>query len=103
MSRSDPSRRVEKPLNLPGLARTGAGAPQSVPGTRFEVSLLETRTSSTLAEGRWLLLLAGELIVDLPHGDFRILAEGDALRLPAGLEVACQPVRPSVLLWAPAD
>lgn len=93
----------ENALNLLSLARTGAGTAQSVPGTRFEVSLFERRREERLAEERWLLLLSGELIIDLPHGDFRILRTGDSLKLPAGLEIACQPVEPAIVLWAPVD
>lgn len=95
--------RFERALNLISLARTGAGAAQAVPGTSFEVSLVEERTDLQLNEERWLLLLSGELIIDLPHGDFRILQAGDSLRLPDGLDLACQPVQPSTVLWAPVD
>lgn len=94
---------ADKALNLLSLARTGAGAPQAVPGTPFEVALLDKRTVERLDGERWLLLLAGRLIVDLPHGDFRILETGDSLRLPAGLEIACQPVESSIVLWSPVD
>ena len=93
----------EKTLNLVSLARTGDGAAQAVPGTPFEVSSIVSRTRQRLPADRWLLLISGELIVDLPHGDFRIMAPGDSLRLPAGLEIGCQPVEPAVVLWAPTD
>lgn len=92
----------DKTLNLMSLARTGAGAAQAVPGTPFEVSLVEARSEERLPGDRWLLLLSGKLIIDLPHGDFRILESGDSLRLPGGLEVACQPVEAAIVLWAPA-
>lgn len=100
-SRNEPPRgsAFEKPLNLPSLARTGAGAPQAVPGTLFEVSYVEQRSEERLEDDRWLLLLSGELIIDLPHGDFRILEAGDSLRLPRGVVISCQPVQPAVLLW----
>jgi hypothetical protein len=91
------------PLNLLTLARTGGGSGQVVPGTRFEVTLIDKRAKERLSYDRWLLLLSGELIIDLPHGDFRILHAGDSLHLPEGLDVAYQPVEPAVVLWAPRD
>lgn len=102
--RNEPPRgsAFEKPLNLPSLARTGAGTPQAVPGTPFEVSYVEERSEERLDGDRWLLLLSGELIIDLPHGDFRILEAGDSLRLPRGVAISCQPVQAAVVLWAAA-
>jgi hypothetical protein len=56
------------------------------------------------AAPRWLLALDAAVIVDLPYGDFRVLQRGDALELPAGTEVALQPVGDAVsLLWHDGD
>jgi len=89
---------VGQPLNLLGLAKAGAGQVAPVPGTGLEVLLLDEGRPATIATASWLAVLEGELIVDLPHGDFRILQQGDSLHLPAGLEVGFEPLKPTVVL-----
>ena len=62
---------------------------------------LDAPRSADHAAGRWLVLLEGELILDLPHGDFRILRAGDRLAVPGGTEGTWTPVTPSLLLLGP--
>ncbi len=91
---------VAEPLSLLGLARAAGEDAVGVPGTDLEVRSLRRPRRATTAEPAWLLVLDGRLIVDLPHGDFRILERGDTLHLPAGLEVALQSVDDdAVVLW----
>lgn len=87
---------VGEPLDLVALAR-GSGRAR-VPGSDLEVAALDATTPERLERPTWLLLLAGELIVDLPFGDFRKLAVGESLELPAGLRVSFEPLEPSVVL-----
>lgn len=89
---------VLQPLNLLALARTGSGQAQAVPGTEFEVAYYASARAETTGRALWLLLLSGKLIIDLPHGDFRIMNPGEALWLPAGLELSYKPLEESVLL-----
>jgi hypothetical protein len=95
--------RVGEPLNLLALARaTGDGA-AAVPGTELSVRRLAERRREATTAPTWVLVLDGRLIVDLPHGDFRILERGDALHLPAGLELDLQSVEGDALvLWRSA-
>ena len=85
------------PLNLIGLARSEPGRAVPVPGTGLAVMALIDTTSEALAAPLWLLLLDGDLIVDLPHGDFRHLSVGDSVHLPAS-GISFEPVEPSVIL-----
>ncbi len=94
---------VGEPLNLLGLARAAGERAALVPGTDLSVRRLAERRWETTTAPSWLLVLEGRLIVDLPHGDFRILERGDALHLPAGLELALQAVEGEALLvWRSA-
>ncbi|MEJ2292477.1 MAG: hypothetical protein P8Y13_11680 [Deinococcales bacterium] len=92
--------RIGEPLNLLGLARAAGEAAAVVPGTDLSVRRLAERRRETTSAASWVLVLEGRLIVDLPHGDFRILERGDALHLPAGLELDLQSVEGEALvLW----
>ncbi len=94
---------VGEPLNLLGLARAAGDHPASVPGTALSVRCLAGRHLETTPPACWLAVLDGRLIVDLPHGDFRILERGDSLHLPSGLQVALQSVEgEALLLWRSA-
>ena len=87
-----------KPLNLLDLARSSLAEPQAVPGTGLEVLALREAVGFGLERPVWLLALVGELIIDLPHGDFRVLKVGDSVRLEAGLTVTLTPLEETVLL-----
>lgn len=95
--------RVGEPLNLLGLARASGDAVAAVPGTDLGVRRLKGRVRERSRHAVWLLVLEGRLIVDLPHGDFRILERGDAIHLPAELAVALQSVEGEALVvWRSA-
>jgi hypothetical protein len=87
-------------VSVTGLARAAGEAGAPVPGRPWVAARLERATTWTLERSRWLLALDAAVIVDLPHGDFRVLQRGDALELPAGMAVALQPVKEAAtLLW----
>lgn len=92
---------VGRPLNLLALARGAPGRRQAVPGGSLEVVAVDDAGPADGVAGRWVLLLAGDLLVDLPYGDFRHLAPGDRLALPSGIDVGYKPLEPSVLLLGP--
>lgn len=87
------------PLNLLHLAKGDPERPKAVPGTDLQVQAL---TAPTPLEGLpvWLLLLEGELIVDLPHGDFRLLGVGDSVAL-RGEQATLTPLEAAVVLRRP--
>ncbi|HEX7021614.1 MAG TPA: hypothetical protein VF171_02075 [Trueperaceae bacterium] len=89
---------VPEALNLLSLARTEPGVPKLVPGTRLEVRALHENLSLRLEVPLWLCVLAGELLVDLPHGDFRRLERGDSLHLEAGVDLGFVPLEETVIL-----
>jgi hypothetical protein len=85
------------PLNLLNLAKAEPGRPKSALARDLSVQAL-TETM-TLAPARvWLLVLEGELIVDLPHGDFRVLKVGDSVQLEAE-QVVLTPLPGAVFLF----
>ncbi len=86
-------------LNLISLAKAGAGEVETVPGTEFSVQMLSEAQRLTTENELWLLALAGELIIDLPHGDFRVLKTGEIIRLEPGLKLKLTPLEPTVLLF----
>lgn len=86
------------PLNLLSLAKAEPGRPQSALARDLSVQALTVPTTLAPAE-LWLLVLEGELIVDLPHGDFRVLKVGDSVRLEAERAVLT-PLPGAVLLFA---
>lgn len=86
-----------EPLNLLDLARSEPGRAVAVPGSELAVMALTATTPERLSTPLWLLLLDGDLIVDLPHGDFRHLAVGDSVLLSADA-VSFEPIEPSVIL-----
>jgi hypothetical protein len=85
-------------LNLLSLARSAPGQAVAVPGTGLEVLALEGPQARTLEQPLWLATLEGELIVDLPHGDFRILKAGDSLRLEPPLSITLNPLESAVVV-----
>lgn len=87
-------------LNLVALARSAAGEAVAVPGGPMDVQELLTPRSVQGATDRWVLVLRGEVIVDFPGGDFRVLRQGDALALPAGSAATLRSVAaPAILAW----
>jgi hypothetical protein len=88
---------VAQPLNILSLARS-SDKPSSIPNTTLEVLSLVKKQSVTLEKNTWLLVLEGELILDLPFGDFRVLKVGDSLQLAKGLQVKMEPLEETVIL-----
>jgi len=72
----------------------------AVPGGPFAVQELRHPRELTPDQDGWVVALRGEVIVDLPRGDFRVLRPGDALHLPAGCPVTLRSVAaPAILVW----
>jgi hypothetical protein len=88
------------PLNLLDLAKAAPGDAKSALERDLWVRALQGPLTLEPA-ATWLLLLEGELIVDLPHGDFRILKVGDSVRLGAERAVL-RPLRDAVVLFTEA-
>ena len=70
------------PLNLLHLAKAEPGVAKGALAHDLSVQALSEAVTLTPAR-MWLLVLEGELIIDLPHGDFRVLKVGDSVRLSA--------------------
>jgi hypothetical protein len=81
-----------RPLHLAGLARSAAGEAIEVPGADLRLQRIDGSHEPELHASVWLVVLDGRVIVDLPHGDFRVLERLDALRLPARLACRLVPV-----------
>lgn len=88
------------PLNLLDLAKAASGDAKSALERELWVQALQGPLTLEPAT-TWLLLLEGELIVDLPHGDFRILKVGDSVRLGAERAVL-RPLQDAVVLFTEA-
>ncbi len=87
-----------EPLNLLNLARAESGRAKSVLAHGLSVQALTTPL--VLAPVRlWLLVLGGELIIDLPHGDFRVLKVGDSVWLEG--QVTLIPLEEAIFLFRP--
>ena len=69
-----------------------------MPQTDFGVQMLTDPQPLILEREVWILVLSGNLIIDLPHGDFRTLKQGDSLHLEAPLEVTLTPLEETVFL-----
>ena len=91
---------VGETLDLLSLARAAGDGLTLVPGTDLCVRRFTGPRREAPASRVWLLVLHGRLVVDLPHGDFRILECGDALHLPGGLKLSVRAVEDEALvLW----
>lgn len=88
---------IPHPLNILSLARSSHQA-SSIPNTNLEVLSLVKKQTLMLEHTTWLLVLEGELIVDLPFGDFRVLKVGDSLQLAKGLHLKLEPLEETVIL-----
>ena len=84
-------------VNLIALARSNPEG-ISLPGTTLAVSVVAEKAGMTLENDLWVLVLEGELIIDLPYGDFRILKTGESLHLNAGVKISWQPLDEVVML-----
>ncbi len=89
-------------LNLSGLASTGDGEPVGVPGTRLSVQRVNERRCLSPQTPQWFLVIEGEVIIDFPHGEFRILKKGDFLRVGTDKPTNLEPISPVVLLRSDA-
>ncbi len=88
---------ISQPLNVLSLARSSDKA-SSIPNTNLELLALRKTQQVTLENNLWLLVLEGELIIDLPFGDFRVLKVGDSLQLAKGLQIKMEPLEETVIL-----
>jgi hypothetical protein len=88
---------IPQPLNVLSLARS-SDKPSSIPNTNLELLALRKVQHVTLDTNLWILVLEGELIIDLPFGDFRVLKVGDSLQLAKGLTVKMEPLEETVLV-----
>jgi hypothetical protein len=96
----DDSRPVGDVVAVLGLARAAGAAGAPLPGRPWVTARFEAPLAWRLTRPRWLLALDAALIVDLPHGDFRVLQRGEALELPADVDLRLQPVKAAVaVLW----
>ena len=89
---------IPQVLNLIHLAKGSATASQ-VPGTNLEVLMIRKPQELVLQNSLWLVVLEGELIIDLPFGDFRVLKNGDSLHLPEQINIKLQPIKDTSVLW----
>ena len=85
-----------EPLNLLNLAKTEPGRAKSALAEGLSVQAL-TEPLTLNPTKLWLVVLEGELIVDLPHGDFRVLKVGDSLQL--GGRVTLTPLQAAIFLF----
>lgn len=86
------------PLNLLHLAKAEPGRPKSALAYDLLVQALAEPATFAPAE-LWLLVLEGELIIDLPHGDFRVLKVGDSVQVEAERAVLT-PLQSAVFLFS---
>ena len=85
------------PLNLLNLAKAEPGRAKSALTEGLSVQAL-TEPLTLNPAGLWLLVLEGELIIDLPHGDFRVLKVGDSVQLKG--QATLTPLQQSVFLFS---
>ena len=85
------------PLNLLHLAKAEPGVAKGALAHDLSVQALSEALTLTPARV-WLLVLEGELIIDLPHGDFRVLNVGDSVQVE-GERVVLTPLPSAVFLF----
>lgn len=88
---------IAQVVNLLALAKSNPEG-ISLPGTDLAVRVIADKAEMTLDSDLWVLVLEGELIIDLPYGDFRILKVGESLQLNAGLTISWQPLDEVIIL-----
>lgn len=90
-----------EPLNLLNLAKAEPGRAKSALAHGLSVQAL-TEPETLNPVKLWLLVLEGELIIDLPYGDFRVLKVGDSVQLgdERGEQVTLTPLREAVFLFS---
>ncbi|MEM6431030.1 MAG: hypothetical protein AAF708_17465 [Deinococcota bacterium] len=92
---------VRKELNLLALAR---GADQyPLPELTAMLEQVTDPEPRHVLPGQWYLVLEGELIIDLPYGDFRILRASELLVFDEATDVTLTPVEDVTLLQAALD
>jgi hypothetical protein len=92
--------KVGQVVSVLGLARAAGEGGAAPPGRRWVTARIEGKTHWQLTSRRWLIALEGDLLIDLPHRDFRIVRRGEALELPAELELDLQPIgEAAAILW----
>ncbi len=77
-------------LNLLDLAKGEAA--KSLPALGAVLEQLSTPSPRQAHAGHWYVVLMGELIIDLPHGDFRILRSNDLLTFEETIDITLTPV-----------
>lgn len=86
-------------LHLARLAQATPDAPLELPESGGRLSSLHlTHKHSLEPIEAWYVVLSGELLIDLPHGQFVHLRAGETYRAPAGLARTLSPVREASVL-----
>ncbi len=96
---SSESSAIAEVLNLKNLAKASGGE-AVIGGTGMQVEQITVKRRLEPSTNLWLLVLEGELIIDLPHGDFRILRKNDSLKLAKDTQATLNPVDTVIFLQA---
>ncbi|MFC6591848.1 hypothetical protein ACFP81_07385 [Deinococcus lacus] len=84
-------------LHLPRLAAAQPGHWVGVPGSALAVITLR-HALAPQAQAGWLTCLSGEVVIDLPGGDWVRLQAGEAYSVPAGWRATAGAAQPTLLL-----
>jgi len=82
---------VAEVLNLKSLAEATKGS-ALISGTGMQVERISGKRRLEPTSNLLIVVLEGELIIDLPYGDFRILRKNDSLQLSENIEATLNPV-----------
>lgn len=99
MSVPDTESNTAEVINLKALAEASSGS-ASLAGTPVQVEQLSEKRELEPTSNIWLLVLEGELIIDLPYGDFRILRQNDSLFVKKDTQATLNPVDPVTFIQA---
>lgn len=88
---------IAEVLNLKNLAKASSSE-AVISGTGMQVEQISTKRKLEPTTNLWLLVLEGELIIDLPHGDFRILRKNDSLKITEHTQAMLNPVDTVIFL-----